>query len=35
MRVFTALSTAESAISGRNGSIKSSANAGRPCRGWW
>ena len=33
MRVLIAVSTAESAISGRKGSIKSSASAGRPKRG--
>lgn len=27
--------TVESAIRGRNGSIKSSANEARPKRGWW
>src|ERR1035441_7511947 len=32
--VFTAVNTAESAISGRNGSIKSNASAGLPYRGW-
>ena len=34
MRVLIADKTAESAMSGRKGSIKSSANEARPNRGW-